>query len=145
MAEPTSLRSWAMSDANGEASMALGMAAGLATMCAGHIDETGDEDRCSASHLNDVVRYIATLAREAEVAAKRAPIQVREVVRMARSISEMVAAEATVEILGRHGQHWNDDITSWGLTALGNALKRARAAVDGDGVESESHVEVAHA
>lgn len=123
------------------ASLALGKAWGLAHMCCGLAVEPPKEERCDFAHVRGVLRHIASLVGEGERAAAGAPVPVREAIAEARAVSEVLKSDAAVEYAGHDvGQHWNDEITDWALTALCDAIGTAKQAIDARACEEVRHV-----
>ncbi len=110
-----------------EASMQLGRAWGLAHLCAGEESEAGQRN---IRDIRLVVQYIASTILPIEAVASGAPPRVEEAIRQAAGVARVVADELVTEYAGRVGQHWNDEVTSWALSALAESIEAAKDAVD---------------
>lgn len=134
-----------------EASMVLGKAWGLAHMCLGQASETSDDGKAvEFQHIAAALRYIASQVGNVECTLQDAPEEARKAVKAARGVCEVIAADAITEFEGQEfhaGMHWRDDITTWALNALCDALEEAKNAVDDEslarfqGEQGDSHVQ----
>ena len=120
-----------------EASMLLGMASGLAHMCCGASEELSKEESQDMTEVVTVLRHVSTLLGEAKESMARSSAGAPRVVVQAHAVCSLVTADISVDFDGRSRQHWNDEITAWGLHALCDIIKRAKDAVDGPATSAE--------
>lgn len=121
-----------------DASMLLGMAYGVAHICCGAAEEVDDEP----GDITDVVmglRHITGLVSEAKNLVHSIAGPAEHVAR-ALAVCTLAAADIGVERDGRYRQHWNGEITAWGLHSICDVIERAKGAVD----EREDATEVSH-
>ncbi|WP_422016915.1 hypothetical protein [Roseateles sp.] len=135
MADPTEM------DLRDEASSLLGMASGLAHMCCGASEELGKKEPQDMTEVVTALRHVETLLGEAKASMAKSSAGAPQLVVQAHAVCSLVTVDIAVDAEGRSLQHWSDEITAWGLHALCDVIKRAKAAVDGP---ERSAVELGH-